>query len=599
MKKRPCTIYSYFAPTTQKKKSVEAPVENTQQNIEPPPSTSGVNSSSNALATVDKPEIFKFDIGKAVGCSSISDYDKFNYINNTWTAESNYPFPYSEHNKNNKVVRRYLHHHHINKYDWISYSEEKRGIFCKYCVIFSKNQPNLQIKDSLLIGKPVIKFAKLLGKDGVLEIYNSSKYHGEAILKANNFLLTYSVPSTDVRNLLDTARSQQIDENRKRLKPIIQTIIFLGRQNIPLRGHRDDGPLLEHEDGNDGNFRQLLRFRIEAGDKILENHLKKTTARATYISKRSQNELITCCKEEIISIILKKVKKAKSFSIMFDETTDIAHISQMSLVLRYVVDNEIREDFVGFLDCHSQNYDKNCLNLEPVWDERESSSKARAHILSISNSEFIVALHCLSDILALTLPLSKLLQKEVLDVNSAQDVLLYTLLVLKDKRLNAEHNFDYLLNDINVCLRNLEIDLSIPRLTTLMRNRPNPQTKSPEEYYRVSVYIPLLDSTILDLESRFPKGTIELFYLSTCIPSNLIQSEEAVINNIVQVLSEKYGQYFQENKDLVKTAFRSEMIIWKAMWISNKDPPKNVVELPTHMRFKINSSQKYYMYLID
>ncbi|CAH1104379.1 unnamed protein product [Psylliodes chrysocephalus] len=123
-------------------------------------------------------------------------------------------------------------------------------------------------------------------------------------------------------------------------------------------------------------------------------------------------------------------------------------------------------------------------------------------------SEFIVALHCPSNILALTLPLSKLLQKKVLNVNSAQDVLLNTLLVLKDKRLNAEQNFDYLLNDINVCPRNLEIDLSIPRLTTLMRNRPNPQTKSPKEYY-----IPLLDSTtILDLESRFPKGTIELFY---------------------------------------------------------------------------------------
>ena len=42
---------------------------------------------------------------------------------------------------------------------------------------------------------------------------------------------------------------KKVAENRKRLKPIIETIIFLGRQNILLRGHRDDGPLLDAPDG--------------------------------------------------------------------------------------------------------------------------------------------------------------------------------------------------------------------------------------------------------------------------------------------------------------------------------------------------------------
>jgi hypothetical protein len=41
---------------------------------------------------------------------------------------------------------------------------------------------------------------------------------------------------------------------------------------------------------------------------------------------------------------------------MFDETTDISHTSQMSLVLRYVLDGNIREDFVGFIDPHDYNY---------------------------------------------------------------------------------------------------------------------------------------------------------------------------------------------------------------------------------------------------
>lgn len=43
-------------------------------------------------------------------------------------------------------------------------------------------------------------------------------------------------------NQVNNQRLQQIEENRARLKPIIESIIFLGRQNIALRGHRDDGP---------------------------------------------------------------------------------------------------------------------------------------------------------------------------------------------------------------------------------------------------------------------------------------------------------------------------------------------------------------------
>lgn len=40
-------------------------------------------------------------------------------------------------------------------------------------------------------------------------------------------------------------------QNRNRLVPVIKTIIFHGKKNIPLRGHRDDWSLLQNE--NDGD----------------------------------------------------------------------------------------------------------------------------------------------------------------------------------------------------------------------------------------------------------------------------------------------------------------------------------------------------------
>lgn len=158
-----------------------------------------------------------------------------------------------------------------------------------------------------LVTVPLNTFAKLLGKDGNLESHQNNLYHKNAVLQAEEFLFRYEQPKKEVINMIDSERKRQILENRERIRPIIESIIFLARQNIPLRGHRDDGDLLTMASSNtsvinEGNFRELLRFRIKSGDKILENHLKTTHAKATYISNTIQEEILECCKEEIIYI---------------------------------------------------------------------------------------------------------------------------------------------------------------------------------------------------------------------------------------------------------------------------------------------------------
>lgn len=59
---------------------------------------------------------------------------------------------------------------------------------------------------------------------------------------------------------------------------------------------------------NEGNFREIIKFRIESGDKKLENHLKNTSFKATNISKTTQNEIIFFCSKLIIDSIINKVK---------------------------------------------------------------------------------------------------------------------------------------------------------------------------------------------------------------------------------------------------------------------------------------------------
>ena len=74
-----------------------------------------------------------------------------------------------------------------------------------------------------------------------------------------------------IRTRLSEATAQQIATNRQKLHSIVETVVLCGRQNIPLRGHRDSTMDVEHTPN--GNFRALLQFQVAAGDTVLRDHL--------------------------------------------------------------------------------------------------------------------------------------------------------------------------------------------------------------------------------------------------------------------------------------------------------------------------------------
>lgn len=131
-------------------------------------------------------------------------------------------------------------------------------------------------------------------------------------------------------------------------------MVCCGRQNIALRGHRDDDKRLEASERelNPGNFKALLRFRVESGDETLRDHFAKAAKNATYSSKTIQNELIEATGDWIRRGILDDVKKARFFTVLADEVADVSNTEQLSLVLRFVDHvGEIKEQFIEFLSC--------------------------------------------------------------------------------------------------------------------------------------------------------------------------------------------------------------------------------------------------------
>ncbi|KAK3932568.1 52 kDa repressor of the inhibitor of the protein kinase [Frankliniella fusca] len=146
-----------------------------------------------------------------------------------------------------------------------------------------------------LVNFALKSFSKLYGRYGALDNHEKNKYHIDAVGAGKDFVHTYKSPPSNIVNRLDAQRLESVQDNRNRLKPILKTIVFCGQQNVSLRGHRDDGILMDEDQGsqgsivvNDGNFRSLLRFRIEAGDENLKTHLEKSSCRSTYIGKNTQ-----------------------------------------------------------------------------------------------------------------------------------------------------------------------------------------------------------------------------------------------------------------------------------------------------------------------
>lgn len=102
---------------------------------------------------------------------------------------------------------------------------------------------------------------------------------------------------------------------------------------------------------NDGNFRALLRFRCNSGDTVLKHHLQTAAKNATYISPQVQNEIIDACGRIITKEIVTAINASKAFSVLADETTDVANIEQFSLCFRYydAKVQRVREDFLCFV----------------------------------------------------------------------------------------------------------------------------------------------------------------------------------------------------------------------------------------------------------
>ena len=135
-----------------------------------------------------------------------------------------------------------------------------------------------------------------------------------------------------------TPLKKNMVEIRRCFLKILETLQFLGRQGLALRGDEND---------DDSNFIQLLKLRSKDIPELTKWMQRK---REKYTSHDIQNEIIMLMAHQIVRDISENIRNS-FYAIIFDEYTDVSNKEQLTFCLRWVDDCfNIREEFLGFYE---------------------------------------------------------------------------------------------------------------------------------------------------------------------------------------------------------------------------------------------------------
>ena len=117
------------------------------------------------------------------------------------------------------------------------------------------------------------------------------------------------------------------------MKYILQTICFLGRKGLALRGHDES-----ETSANSGNLVELMEEMFKGDEKV---KAKLQRQYGHYCIHQYQNDPVTLIGNALRHDIISEVKSTIYFAILVDETKDISRKEQLAILLSYISNRKV------------------------------------------------------------------------------------------------------------------------------------------------------------------------------------------------------------------------------------------------------------------
>ncbi len=224
----------------------------------------------------------------------------------------------------------------FQKHEFIEYSKEKDALFCFDCCIIGKRNPWVHGEGS---EDDIHSWKNITQKIDCHVALAAHKAVVSGVVHLRKQQANQAKPIDEqITDIKEMERGKRVKErllNCEGLKMILSVILWLARQGLLLRGHReqDDSP-----SNNRGNFLELLQFKLKDNlekkrwfDSLPEN--------STYLSPPMKNMFIQIIADQVRAAVLQELNDGdldRVFAICADESTDSTKCEQMSLYIRFV-----------------------------------------------------------------------------------------------------------------------------------------------------------------------------------------------------------------------------------------------------------------------
>ena len=219
---------------------------------------------------------------------------------------------------------------------WLCYSPTTGHIYCFVCKLLSTDLNDF-----------TIGFHDWKNVKRSIDMHEKSQQHittSIALVQRSRFI-----------GCVDVVQEVQIKNEAKYWKSVLERTVhvikFLAERGMPLRGHDE-----KFGSPTNGNYMGILEV-LAKYDPFLATHIDKYgnpgRGKTSYLSSTICEELIFQMGKRVLSVIVEQLKVAKYYCVSIDSTPDISHVDQLTIIVRYVMEDGPVERFLTFMSFES------------------------------------------------------------------------------------------------------------------------------------------------------------------------------------------------------------------------------------------------------